>query len=67
MTRALARKFGKPRTDRVSGDRVRFADVDISFGERQDLLDLCETPIAVGLCGTTAQMERKEATASLFT
>ena len=50
MARALARKFGKP-TDGIvfREDRVRFADVDISFGEAAKICyDLCETPIAVG-------------------
>ena len=50
MARALARKFGKP-TDGIvfQEDRVRFADVDLSFGEAAKICyDLCETPIAVG-------------------
>ena len=50
MARALARHFGKPAEDIVFGqDRVRFADVDISFGEAAKICyALCETPIAVG-------------------
>ena len=50
MARALARKFGKS-TDGIifAEDRVRFADVDLSFGEAAKICyDLCETPIAVG-------------------
>ena len=50
MARALARRFEKS-TDGIvfSEDRVRFADVDISFGEAAKICyDLCETPIAVG-------------------
>ena len=50
MARALARKFGKSTEGIIfAEDRVRFADVDLSFGEAAKICyDLCETPIAVG-------------------
>jgi len=50
MARALARKFNKS-TDGIvfAEDRVKFADIDISFVEAAKICyDLCETPIAVG-------------------
>lgn len=50
MARVLERKFNKPTDDIVfAEDRVRFADVDISFTEAAKICyALCETPIAVG-------------------
>ena len=50
MARALAKKFDKPTDDIVfAQDRVRFADIDISFGEAAKICyDLCESPIAIG-------------------
>lgn len=50
MARALAKKFGKP-TDNIvfAEDRVKFADVDLSFGEAAKICyDLCDSPIAIG-------------------
>ena len=50
MARVLEQKFGKPTDDIVfAEDRVRFADIDISFTEAAKICyTLCETPIAVG-------------------
>ena len=50
MAHALSKKFGKPTDDIVfAEDRVRFADVDLSFGEAAKICyDLCESPIAIG-------------------
>ncbi len=50
MADAMAKHFQKPVDDIVfRDDRVRFADVDISFGEAAKICyNLCMTPIAVG-------------------